>query len=1280
MPPWSSRLLSGGSSSSAAPSRGQPGNSTAQRDKPLPRPPPDYFDPPPTLNSDRNAPSPSRPRTSGARQHNHTRSVSNPLPKIFGRKKSNGNLNFADTDVPLDDELVPVLDDAPDDRPVRVISGKKRQLDEEDKTARRCMCCDSRVKVPRELQKFRCMCCYTINDLKPVEEQTGSEKERPQNKRADTYPGQLPNSARLPISVDHTNSLIERCIVNYLESRCKKREDSGKLAQRSTPREDVFNVPLRPFEGADLPVVTPEEFETGRRLEDPPVSGSPPDTPQETDWTQSTSANIRDISELNKFSGMRMDTPPPDQALASAAGPAGGPNQAAPIPIKPTRKPPPPPMGFTHRRPSGRLLPAGSLTPTGAHSPRPAMSPRLTAEEMEQKRNADRIKSIFRPVEQYMIDNVGDYQCLNKSFSTLKPMTGGRARSESNVVTPPSEATGEYHPSPMDGLSELDAKTLLLGDIGENGTWWTGKLDRKQADKTVRRKRVGEGSKKSVSSKSPNIDWAELGRWYQLIHMAGSNWRSRAANIDFGDSSLDKSRIEGDINVEEIEEELAEAREHAVRVLLKVTETILKRPTRPVKEPEELRFLLILLSNPSLYPGGQPRRAASSANQGASRTYSDRRNGKQQASPMPPSPKKSPGRERSQHTGIIKRIFGLLAHSTENCHRYLVNWFTRYEEEHFVKTVDLVASFVTYRIGRRPGRNRSRSGLDDGGLIPTLSGSAMSTSAQLHSAMGLSGSVKKPSEDPNAEPQWSGDWQVKAAAKVMSLLFTANNIWSGSLRAFGVSRVDSLVTGTNISPQAKARRSGQLLHTSSFYNTLLDYHDMIADFKVWETRRDKFAFCQYPLFLSMGTKIKILEYDARRQMEIKAREAYFDQVIRQRAIDGNFHLRVRRECMVDDSLRQISQAVGSGQEELKKGLRVHFTGEEGVDAGGPRKEWFLMLVRDIFDPNHGMFVYDDESNTCYFNANSFETSDQYYLVGALLGLAIYNSTILDVAFPPFAFRKLLAAAPSSITNASNVSSLTGTKGQMTYTIADLAEFRPSLATGLQQLLDFEGDVETTYCRDFVAPVERYGIVQNIPLVPNGENIAVTNANRHEFVDAYVRYLLDTAVSRQFEPFKRGFFTVCAGNALSLFRAEEIELLIRGSDESLDVDSLRAVAVYENWKHFQPPHTQIQHPSETVPVIGWFWELFAEATPERQRKLLTFITGTDRIPAVGATSLVLRIQAGGDGWGGGGKEERERFPVARTCFNMLVLWRYDYREQLEEKLWRAVEESEGFGLK
>ncbi|KAI4177337.1 MAG: hypothetical protein LQ343_000317 [Gyalolechia ehrenbergii] len=232
------------------------------------------------------------------------------------------------------------------------------------------------------------------------------------------------------------------------------------------------------------------------------------------------------------------------------------------------------------------------------------------------------------------------------------------------------------------------------------------------------------------------------------------------------------------------------------------------------------------------------------------------------------------------------------------------------------------------------------------------------------------------------------------------------------------------------------------------------------------------------------------------------------------------------------------------------------------------------------------------------------------------------------------------------------------------TLADLAEFRPSLALGLQQLLEYEGDVQETFCRDFVADIDRYGQSVQAPLCPSGEQKAVTNANRAEFVELYVKYLLDVSVSRQFEPFKRGFFSVCGGNALSLFRPEEIELLVRGSDEPLDVATLRAVAIYDGWKKGGGPADDA--------VIAWFWELFEESATREQKALLSFITGSDRLPAMGATSLIIKVTCLGD--------DTTRFPIARTCFNMIGLYRYGSKEALQNKLLRAVAESEGFGIK
>lgn len=589
---------------------------------------------------------------------------------------------------------------------------------------------------------------------------------------------------------------------------------------------------------------------------------------------------------------------------------------------------PPPPLDGPHGR-KGISLP--SITP--------------------QQERYERAKAIFKPLEDYINSTFGNYKCLNASFSTVCPRTSGRTHSESAIKSLPAESPdgdGVGH----DVLSQLDAKTLLIGDFAENGSWWTGRVDRNHSGKSDsdRKKPVG---RTRVTSKSPQIDWQELYEWYRLVHGAGRDWLERAALRDRQNGSQPSKPSSDPRVMRDIDADIAEARNHAQRALLKVTENLLKRPTRPLTQPDDVRFLFIILSNPSLYPHGLVGQTYSTPSAGINpvRTPSqahdttERFTGAEGASPT--NSRKITGKDPGQHTGILKRIFGLLAYSSESCHRYVISWCSRLAEDQFTNIVDLVASFVTYRLSRRPSRPRSKSQAHDGGLIPDLSGSAWNTSAQLHTATGLSGGTRKAEDTTQDVVDYSEDWQLKAAAKFMALLFTANNTWHGRIAESPSDQPPERMK------RPRAKMHGQLLPTSDFYNTLLDYHNLIDDFKAWESKRAKFTFCQYPFFLSMGSKIKIMEYDARRQMEIKAREAYFDQVTNRRAIDGFLHLRVRRDCMVDDSLRQISEAVGQGQEELKKGLRVHFAGEEGVDAGGLRKEWFLMLVRDIFDPNHG---------------------------------------------------------------------------------------------------------------------------------------------------------------------------------------------------------------------------------------------------------------------------------------------------------------------------------------
>lgn len=47
--------------------------------------------------------------------------------------------------------------------------------------------------------------------------------------------------------------------------------------------------------------------------------------------------------------------------------------------------------------------------------------------------------------------------------------------------------------------------------------------------------------------------------------------------------------------------------------------------------------------------------------------------------------------------------------------------------------------------------------------------------------------------------------------------------------------------------------------------------------------------------------------------------------------------------------------------------QVIFDGEEAVDAGGVTKEFFLLLLKELMDPDYGMFTFHNESNLLWFS-------------------------------------------------------------------------------------------------------------------------------------------------------------------------------------------------------------------------------------------------------------------------------------------------------------------------
>jgi E3 ubiquitin-protein ligase HECTD2 len=573
-------------------------------------------------------------------------------------------------------------------------------------------------------------------------------------------------------------------------------------------------------------------------------------------------------------------------------------------------------------------------------------------------------RSMFEPLEDYILTSFGTLECINNSFIPRRHSTLRTASEAGSRNTVPLKSEKPVRADEI--MSELDPKTLLLGDIAENGSWWTGE----RAGGTHSRSRThrsGDASYEGPATiKSPRIDWPDVNEWYYLVLNAGRLWRLKLDELTASELYPGRLSPPSSQELDAVDAHIMAALGRTHRVLLKATESLLKRPGRPLYEPNDLRFLLIILANPLLYPShtglrakersrsrSRSRERKMSYDSNAPNTSKDR-GGTSAATSAPPLTTAGKGNS-GKHSGIIKRILGLLSNVPNECHHHLVSWFARYSDGQFQRATDLIGSFVTYRLTRQDGQKREVDQDPTADLIPSMSGSGRNTSAALHAALGSSSQSSKKIDGKPQPVIYNDDWQIKAAARVMALFFSANN--SGLTRRGYAHTAVSPENGQSagLAARERAHNHGQILPTSNFYNTLLDYSDLIADFEAWEGKRGKFTFCQYPFFLSIWAKIQIMEHDARRQMEVKAREAFFDSIMTHKNVNQYLVLKIRRDCLVEDSLKGVSEVVGSGDEEIKKGLRIEFKGEEGIDAGGLRKEWFLLLVRDVFNPEHGMY-------------------------------------------------------------------------------------------------------------------------------------------------------------------------------------------------------------------------------------------------------------------------------------------------------------------------------------
>ncbi|XP_050313082.1 E3 ubiquitin-protein ligase HUWE1 isoform X3 [Anthonomus grandis grandis] len=353
---------------------------------------------------------------------------------------------------------------------------------------------------------------------------------------------------------------------------------------------------------------------------------------------------------------------------------------------------------------------------------------------------------------------------------------------------------------------------------------------------------------------------------------------------------------------------------------------------------------------------------------------------------------------------------------------------------------------------------------------------------------------------------------------------------------------------------------------------------------------------------------------------------------------------VRRNNVFEDSFRELFRRA---PEEWKNRFYIVFEEEEGQDAGGLLREWYVIISRDIFNPMYALFTVSPGDRVTYMiNSASHYNSNHlcyYKFVGRVIAKAIYDNKLLECYFTRSFYKHILGIP-------------------VKYTDMESEDY--SFYRGLIYLMENNMNnlgLDLTFSTE----ISEFGVTETRDLIANGRHIPVTEENKMEYVRLVCQMKMTGAIKQQLSAFLDGFYDIIPMRLISIFNEQELELLISGLP-NVDIDDLKANTEY---------HKYLSNSLQ----IQWFWRALRSFDQADRAKFLQFVTGTSKVPLQGFGALegmngVQKFQIHRD------DRSTDRLPSAHTCFNQLDLPVYETYDKLRAYLLKAIHEcSEGFGF-
>lgn len=171
-------------------------------------------------------------------------------------------------------------------------------------------------------------------------------------------------------------------------------------------------------------------------------------------------------------------------------------------------------------------------------------------------------------------------------------------------------------------------------------------------------------------------------------------------------------------------------------------------------------------------------------------------------------------------------------------------------------------------------------------------------------------------------------------------------------------------------------------------------------------------------------------------------------------------------------------------------FEVTFQGEQGIDWGGLRREWFELICSSLFDPRGGLFRTFHDKHQALVHPNPNRTPNlklKYFeFAGKIVGKCLYESALGG------SYRQLVRARFSR----SFLAQLIGLRVHYKYFEQDDPDL---FLSKIKYILDTDLDTSESMELFFVEEVyDTMGqLNKTVELIPNGARVRVTNATKNQ---------------------------------------------------------------------------------------------------------------------------------------------------------------------------------------